>query len=669
MFMQRFSQVVFEKWKHRTTVYFRKDNLMQTQFHTYLTASRKQRGFTPTQIADRVKVSVTTYLKYEEGVCTPDYAVLEQIADTLDCSLDELFGRRRSCYSDSTGVISCVREEIAPYGAVSQKKKAKLFIGVQDFRALREKKASYVDKTQFIEEFLDSCYQITLITRPRRFGKSLNMSMLAEFLDCTRQSADIFKGTRIEKSACIGEMNQHPVIFLSFLNVKAGKAETMCFLLRSTIHTEYRRYYEIFMKGTLPEKQKIRFRQTYDNLEILSEEEDANSFLIESIAVLCETLYMYYGKKVYLILDEYDTPFMSANAGGYYDEVRELLKGILTTSLKGNPYLEKAVLTGVQRVAKENIFSGLNNLIVCTVRDRAYADCFGFTEKEVRELLHTHDMTFTEEVKAMYDGYRFGEAEVYNPWSVSCYVAEKRLDTYWVNTSENGIIRKALEAQGKAFKRAYERLIREGSVNVLVDFSMAWYETLDEAAVWGLLVNAGMATVEEVIDGDYCKIRVPNLEVWKVFKELTAYHLGVNERHMEKMFYGLKHQELDLFAEEYQNILLELPSYYDLKDENSYHMMMLGMWAFLRKEYTVKSNRESGTGRSDICLYSKKEDYPNIILEFKYTKNEKEDLSELAEKAIRQSREKQYAAEMKGKVVYIGLAHYKKQVYVCSKAE
>ena len=641
---------------------------MRTKFHTYLTAYRKQRGYTPLQMADRVQVSETLYLKYENGECTPAYDVLEQMADVLDCSLDELFGRKRMYYSDSTGVISCVREGAAPYGAASQKKKAKLFIGVQDFRALREKKASYVDKTQFIEEFLDSCYQITLITRPRRFGKSLNMSMLAEFLDCTRQSADIFKDTRIEKSACIGEMNQHPVIFMSFLNVKAGKAKTLSFLLKGTIREEYQRYYEIFQKGILPENQKLKFCQVYEKL-VNIKEEDTESSLTQAITVLCQTLYMYYGKKVYLILDEYDTPFMSANAGGYYDEVRELLKGILTTSLKGNPYLEKAVLTGVQRVAKENIFSGLNNLIVCTVRDRAYADCFGFTEKEVRELLHTHDMTFTEEVKAMYDGYRFGEAEVYNPWSVSCYVAEKRLDTYWVNTSENSIIRKALEAQGKAFKSAYERLIREGSVNVLVDFSMAWYETLDEAAVWGLLVNAGMATVEEVIDGDYCKIRVPNLEVWKVFKELTAYHLGVNERHMEKMFYGLKHQELDLFAEEYQNILLELPSYYDLKGENSYHMMMLGMCAFLRKEYTVKSNRETGTGRSDICLYSKKENYPNVILEFKYTKNEKEDLSELAEKAIEQSQEKQYATEMKGKVVYIGLAHYKKQVYVCYKAE
>ncbi len=642
---------------------------MQTKFHTYLAACRKERGYTPEQMADRVKVSLTTYLKYEDGAYTPDYDVLEQIADALDCSLDTLFGRKRTYYSDSTGVISCVAEGAAPYGASTQKKKAKLFIGVQDFRTLREKKACYVDKTQFIEEFLDSCYQITLITRPRRFGKSLNMSMLAEFLDCTRQSSDIFKGTKIEKSDCMGEMNQHPVIFMSFLNVKAGRAEVLCDLLKSTIHTEYRRYYDVFMKGTLSESQKKRFQQTYDMLGQITEEDDTEGFLIESIAILCETLYMYYGKKVYLILDEYDTPFMSANAGGYYAEVRELLKGILTTSLKGNPYLEKAVLTGVQRVAKENIFSGLNNLTVCTVRDPAYEDCFGFTEKEVRELLHDHDMVFTEEVKAMYDGYRIGTAEVYNPWSVSCYIAEKRLDTYWVNTSENGIIRKALEAQENTFKNAYERLIRDGSVNVLADFSMAWYETMDEAAVWGLLVNAGMATVEEIIDGDYCKIRVPNLEVWKVFKELTAYHLGVNEKHMEKMFYGLKHQELDLFAEEYQNILLELPSYYDLKDENSYHMMMLGMCAFLRKEYTVKSNRETGTGRSDICLYSKKEGYPNIILEFKYTKDEKEDLSELAEKAIEQSKEKQYAAEMKGKVVYIGLAHYKKQVCIHSQSE
>ena len=642
---------------------------MQTQFHTYLTASRKQRGFTPAQIADRVKVSVTTYLKYEEGVCTPDYAVLEQIADTLDCSLDELFGRRRSCYSDRTGVISCIREEAASYGATSQKKKAKLFIGVQDFRALREKKACYVDKTQFIEEFLDSCYQITLITRPRRFGKSLNMSMLAEFLDCTRQSADIFEGTKIEKSDHIGEMNQHPVVFLSFLNVKAGKAETLSFLLKGTIREEYQRYHDVFREGKLSKEQELKFCQIYEELLSITEKKETEGSLTQAITVLCQTLYMYYGKKVYLILDEYDTPFMSANAGGYYDEVRVLLKGILTTSLKGNPYLEKAVLTGVQRVAKENIFSGLNNLIVCTVRDRAYADCFGFTEKEVRELLHTHDMTFTEEVKTMYDGYRIGSTDVYNPWSVSCYIAEKRLDTYWVNTSENGIIRKALEAQGNTFKNAYERLIRDGSVNVLVDFSMAWYETMDEAAVWGLLVNAGMATVEEVIDSDYCKIRVPNLEVWKVFKELTAYHLGVNERHMEKMFYGLKHQELDIFSEEYQNILMELPSYYDLKDENSYHMMMLGMCAFLRKEYTVKSKRETGIGRSDICLYSKNESYPNIILEFKYTKNEKEDLSELAEKAIEQSKEKQYAAEMKGKVVYIGLAHYKKQVCIHSQSE
>ena len=638
---------------------------MQTKFHTYLAGCRKQRGYTPLQMADKLNVSVKMYLTYEDGKYTPDYDVLEQIADVLDCSLDELFGRKKEYGIGNGAEMGRVCEDAMQYGIVPRKTaKPKFFIGVQDFRTLREKQAYYVDKTQFIEEFLDSAYQITLITRPRRFGKTLNMSMLAEFLDCTKQSAEVFKGTKIERSTLREEMNQHPVIFLSFLNVKAGNAITLCSLLKETIRKEYQKYYTMFHVDVESNVQKQNFLQIYETLGMVTEKNRIETILIEAITALCETLYMQYGKKVYLLLDEYDTPFMSANASGYYDEVRELLKGILTTSLKGNPFLEKAVLTGVQRVAKENIFSGLNNLTVCTVRDRAYEDCFGFTEHEVKEFLRTCGMEFTDEVKTMYDGYRFGTVEVYNPWSVSCYVEQKKLDTFWVNTSENGIIRQALETQGNSFKRDYEKLIREGSVNTMVDFSMAWYETMDESAVWGLLVNAGMVTVEESLDGDYCKLRVPNLEVWKVFKELTAYHLQVNEKHMEKMFYALKHQEFDLFAEEYQNILLELPSYYDLKDENSYHMMMLGMCAFLRKEYTVKSNRESGTGRSDLCLYSKNRSYPNIVLEFKYTKNEKDDLEKLAEKAIEQSKEKQYAAEMKGKVVYMGLAHCGKKVCV-----
>ena len=344
-----------------------------------------------------------------------------------------------------------------------------------------------------------------------------------------------------------------------------------------------------------------------------------------------------------------------------------MLNRFLATSLKGNDYLQKAILTGIQRIAKENIFSGLNNLVVCTVQDEDYDDCFGFTEQEVKELLAYCKAEFSDELKKMYDGYHFGSTDVYNPWSISCYAARRRMDSYWVNTSENSILRNALEVQGRSFEKEYEALVTEGEVEVIVDFSMAYYEKMDEANLWGLLVNAGIVTITKEIEEDYYRLRVPNLEVWKVFKELTACHLKIDERHMEKMLNALKRKDMERFAEEYQGVLLELPSYHDLKDENSYHMMTLGMCAFLRKDYDIKSNRETGEGRSDICLYAKHDRYPNLILEFKYTKDEKDDLEKLAEKALEQIKEKQYDAEMTGEVCYVGLAHCGKRVTVHSR--
>lgn len=634
---------------------------MKTKFHEYLTAFRKLRGYTQAQMAEKIGVSRSTYTNYESGNRTPDYEVLERISDVLGCSLDELFGRE-SKYAMNYNVL---RDRTVPYDASTRKEEVpRLAIGVQNFRDLREKHAYYVDKTQFIKEFLDSWYQITLITRPRRFGKTLNMSMLAEFLDCTKVSGDIFEGTKIAASSFQKEMNQHPVVFLSFLNVKADNADSLCYALKDTVRTEYERYYPVINDGTLSEFQKKEFHTIYASLCSGRERKEIENDVIRSLTVLCQTLNMYYGKKVFLLLDEYDTPFMSANSEGYYEEVRSVLNGILSTSLKGNPFLEKAILTGIQRIAKENIFSGLNNLIVCTVQDTDYDDCFGFTEEEVKKLLAYCNVEFSDELKKMYDGYCFGNAEVYNPWSVSCYAARRKMESYWVNTSENSILRNALEKQGTSFKKEYETLIQEGTVDAVVDFSMAYYESMDEAALWGLLVNAGIVTIEEAIEEDYYRLRIPNLEVWKVFKELTACHLQVDERQMEKMLNALKRKDMERFAEEYQRILLELPSYHDLKDENSYHMMMLGMCAFLRRDYAVKSNRESGTGRSDICLYSKNARYPNLVLEFKYTKDEMEDLVELAEKALDQIKEKQYDAEMEGEVVYLGLAHCGKSACV-----
>ncbi len=398
---------------------------------------------------------------------------------------------------------------------------------------MRTKQAYYVDKTPFIEEFLDSWYQITLITRPRRFGKTLNMSMLAEFLDCTKDSADIFEGTKVYAGGMRCEMNQHPVVFLSFLNVKADSPGALIQALKDTVRAEYERYHTLLDDKRLPDFQAEEFQRIYESLRTGSDETAKESLVIRSVMILCQTLYLYYGRKVYLLLDEYDTPFMSANSGGYYEEVKSILNGMLSTSLKGNPFLEKGILTGIQRIAKENIFSGLNNLVVCTVQDKEYEDCFGFTEEEVRDLLAYCKMEFSEEVKKMYDGYSFGDRQVYNPWSVSCYAARQKLESYWVNTSENSILRNAMEVQGESFQKEYETLIRDGAIETVVDFSMAYYERMDTATLWGLLVNAGIVTIDEEIDEDYYRLRVPNLEVWKVFKELTACHLQIDERQLE----------------------------------------------------------------------------------------------------------------------------------------
>ena len=652
---------------------------MKTKFPEYLAMFRSQRGYTQAQIAEKLKISRSTYANYESGNRSPDLEMLERIGDVLNCSLDELFGRSGNRYdsaysnsSMSTASVNVVCEEKHPYHvnmerkkeAVPGRRKRKLAIGVQDFRFLRERKAYYVDKTQMVPECLDSWYQVTLITRPRRFGKTMNMSMLAEFLDCTKDSAEIFAGTKISRSEWVSEMNQHPVVFLSFLNVKADSASMMAAQLGGALRGEYERYSPIIKDSSLPEEQKDSFNQIYNSLRSPDDDVESRKSIVNSIAVLCQVLEMYYGKKVYLLLDEYDTPFISANSGGYYDEVREMLTGMMRSALKGNPSIEKALLTGIQRVAKENIFSGLNNLVVCTVKDSDYEDCFGFTEEEVRDLLDYCGVPFTGEVKEMYDGYQIGMTDLYNPWSISCYAARRKLESYWVNTGENSIIKNAMEQRDDSFVRDYNTLIEQGKVEVQAELATAYYEKADDASLWGLLINAGMVTIQEQTDEDHFLVRVPNQEVWKAFQELTAFYLQVDEYEIGTMLGYLKTGDIDKFAEAYRKVLLELPSYHDLKDENSYHMMMLGMCTFLRRDYDVRSNRESGSGRGDILLYAKKPSIPNLVLEFKYTKDHSKDLEELATDAVRQIKEKNDCADMQGETVIIGLAHCGKQAAV-----
>ena len=463
---------------------------MNEIFCKHLLEYRKRAGYSQKDMSGKLLIEESLYSQYENGTAEPGFDALIRIADVLKCSLDELFGRSGDYKRDTSGSSVMLREEAVQYGSPRAKKK--VLIGLQDFRRVRELHAYYVDKTMMIGEFLNSPYQITLITRPRRFGKTMNMSMLAEFLDCTKDSKAIFEGSNISRTEWMVELNQCPVIFLSFLNTKSDCSKGLFELIGETVTKEYERYYSLINDSMLSDREKEKFNKIYRALVDIRNMESWRICIIESIRTLCEVLSIYYGKNVYLLIDEYDTPFMSANMSGYYSEVRSVLAGFLSTSLKGNPYLERAMLTGIQRVAKENIFSGLNNLTVLTVNDSEYEDCFGFTEEEVRKLLDDFDLELTDEVKEMYDGYRFGNKDIYNPWSAINYAVRKRLAPYWVNTAENSILKDALRERGTTFEKEYNKLIETGEITTVVSLTTAYYEHQSDASLWGLMVNAGM---------------------------------------------------------------------------------------------------------------------------------------------------------------------------------
>ncbi|MDD3403480.1 MAG: AAA family ATPase [Hespellia sp.] len=644
-----------------------------SKFHEYLRLIRMTREYTQTQMAEKLGIPRSTYSNYEAGKRSPDLDTLEAICDVLDCSMDELFGRigNGNIIREEPVVYKVKKKEAARVPRIVDEKYLRetpgkrMGIGKQNFRRLREDGNYYVDKTLMIQEFLESGEDVSLVTRPRRFGKTLNMSMLAEFLDCTKDSIDIFTDTRIAETRYMEECNQHPVIFLSFLNVKASSAKALLMQLYDVIRCEYLRYDSIILSDKLSEERKESIREILDVLKKRDVSlDEAEPIATKAIVELCQALEEYYGKKVYLFIDEYDTPFITANRGGYYDQVRTFLSVLLSSALKGNDALNKAMLTGIQRVAKENIFSGLNNITVCTVKDKPYASCFGFTSEETKQLLEYSGMKLTKEVQEMYDGYQFGNVWMYNPWSVTCYVSRQELEPYWVNTSENSMIEQAMDDCGVSFRKEYDKLVERGNVSVSVELGNSFYEQPGKDALWGMLINAGMVTIEKVIEHDYFTVRIPNKEVALAFRKLTAHSLQVPHDAMFAVVRYLRMGEMEDFIDEYQHILLTLPSYHDLKDENSYHMMMLGMCSYLYGEYEVRSNRESGKGRSDILLKPLKPCNPEIVLEFKYTKDENEDLVVLAQQVLHQIKEKRYDAELEGKIYHIGIAHCGKKAEI-----
>lgn len=534
-------------------------------------------------------------------------------------------------------------------------------LGVVDYETLKNQNYFFIDKSMMIYDFLMRKSTVTLITRPRRFGKTINMSMMSSFFDITKDSKEIFKDTKIVETEYISEMNQYPTIFISFANAKNDKWNVVK-EIKLQLRKEYDRYAHVF-----EQKMTVFEQNEYESLVqgLMTKNDGLLDNIIDALSFLMEQLEKYYHKKVMVFIDEYDTPFIEAHVGGYYEELRGGLSSLLHNALKTSTSLYYAMMTGIQRVGKENIFSDLNNLVVCTVKDPEYSQYFGFTEEETKQTLEYYDLSLNDEVKSMYDGYHFGEHDIYNPWSILNYASRKVLEPYWVNTSSNTMIKKAISYSDEAFERGYEELIRNGELETTVKMDTSFFEVNNTENLWGLLVNAGYLTLHKTIsiqDSLYI-IKIPNQEVQLEFRKLTAYHLKATETDLTVLFNSLKRCQIEDFEDRYRKILLTLPSYHDLKDENSYHMMLLGMCAWLSSEYEVISNREVGKGRCDIILKSKKNQI-SYILEFKYTNDSSVDLKQLAKSAIDQINSRRYDSELSGTVIRIGLAHYQKNVEI-----
>ena len=503
-------------------------------------------------------------------------------------------------------------------------------IGTDNFRRVREDSYYYVDKTLIIKDFLEYKNEVSLITRLRRFGKTLNMTTLRDFFDIEQDSSAIFDGLNIMETEYANQINTRPVIFLTLKNCSGKTIEIMKNSLAHTIKNEYFRYEEIL-------REQVDFgmpvyREFYSIFETLMKISDvievkdgimqvfqmSDEMLKRSLVVLIQTIANFYDKKVLLLIDEYDQPLIKAHDMGYREAFsKEVYGPFLGNALKGNYHLEQALLTGIQRVAKESIFSELNNFIVYTVLSEKYSIHFGLTTEETKELLEHYDLELDENVTSYYDGYSFSGLDIYNPWSILSYASEKKLQSYWVNTSTNALIRESVLTADTSFHRSFRKLIADGSVSVRLNLDASFIELAKTETLWGLLVNAGYLTV---IEEDYhlrrFTVRIPNEEIKREFELIVSDYTKLSSEMLQDMFLALMDANMDEFLSIYRELVLNSTSFHDSR-ENAYHMLFLGMAMNLRDLYDIKSNIESGHGRSDIIMKSKDASRAHIVIEFK----------------------------------------------------
>ena len=534
--------------------------------------------------------------------------------------------------------------------------KKQLSIGIQGFDKLRTEDYYYIDKSDFISEWWENGDDVTLITRPRRFGKTLNMDMVRCFFsNHYKDRGDLFEGLSIWKDEKYRKLQgTYPVIFLSFAEVKQPDYETAVQKIKRIIAKLYLKYRELLKGDVLTEYEKKQFQSVTPDMDDVTAQ--------SSLQDLCDYLTRYYNQKVIILLDEYDTPMQEAYMGGYWDEFTSFIRSLFNSTFKTNPYLERAIMTGITRVSKESIFSDLNNLNVVTTTSEQYATCFGFTETEVFQALDDFGLSPEQQmVKQWYDGFIFGsQKDIYNPWSITNFLKHRKLRPYWASTSSNQLVSRLIRTASSRIKEQMEELLLGNEISVTFDEQIVFHQLdQNENSIWSLLMAAGYLKPEQV------EYRGELLEPW--------YYLKITNKETRAMFVGMFKNwflQKDSSYSQFMQALLQGDteamnyfmnrlclatfSYFDVgqdEPEKFYHGFVLGLLVDLQGSYYVKSNRESGFGRYDIMLEPKKPGKdPAVILEFKVRSTRKENsLEETAQSALAQIKDRKYSEELKEK--------------------
>ena len=545
-------------------------------------------------------------------------------------------------------------------------------VGISNFEKIRQDGYYYVDKTGLIKDMLkNKIPEVTLITRPRRFGKTLAMSMLASFFDIRRDSKKLFQGLNIskEQQLCNDWMNQYPTLFLSFKDVDGTIFENALGLLRFTIAELCKKHTYLIESDMVDQDDKEIFRKLKSMGSNLPE-------LQGSIIMLMNMMKAYYNKPVILLIDEYDVPIAKASSNGYYKEMLEVMKTMLSTALKDNEALKFAVVTGCLKIAKESVFTGTNNFVSDTISSERYNEYFGFTQKDVDQILQDSQIEEkASDIKEWYDGYRFGEFDVYCPWDVMNYLWDLTNNqnakpvSYWKNTSDNAIIRSFIDYSGAAIKKKLEILISGGSIRQQIEENLTYdYLHSSEENLWSILYLTGYLTnaSEQDTDGTI-ELKIPNKEIKEIFETTVKKWFEDNAKTIDRkeLFDAVWTGNADILTKEIGTLLRMTISYHDYK-EDFYHAFLAGIFA--GAGYVVESNKEHGEGRSDIVIY---DDYEGKVAIFEAKKSQNpEDMKLDCEKAIKQINEKMYANEFEDaydEILCYGISFFKKRCLVKKK--